>query len=577
MRTKYTIISLALFGMAATSCSDEMNYKEYSVNDKEYIEATTGRVGGFMTQLYKAVDYDFGNFSAGAMAACATDEAEFSIMGNAIEDFYNGGWSPSNAKGTYWTSMYTVIQAANHFLENFQGLDFPDQVLDPTYQALMHQYNNYPYEARFLRAYYYFILNRQYGGVPLITRDMDPEEANSLSRNTSDEVFQFIFDECDAIKDEIIADYANLGEYATGTAENGRAGKIAVLALRARAALYWASPLFNPEGDNERYKVAADYYKELFDYCDTLKPKKQLTSSYPNLWAADNFSKATINCELLFCYRYYVNAGGDNYVETHNWPVGVEGGTGGTCPTQNLVDAYEMKNGKGIFEEGSGYDPENPYKDRDPRLAFTVAVNGDQWPTYTKTPLEIFYGGRNAQPLAGATTTGYYLKKLCNGAIDLGANSGFTMARHTYLNFRYGGALLDYAECLFKATGDNADGVLNGHNETARSLVNKVRNRTGVKMPAITVNGAEFWAKYQNERFVELAFEGHRFWDVRRWKEGSKFCTSITRMHLEQDAAGKISYRREQVARQWDEKMNFYPIPQSEITKNPNLKQNPGW
>ena len=445
MRTKYTIISLALFGMAATSCSDEMNYKEYSVNDKEYIEATTGRVGGFMTQLYKAVDYDFGNFSAGAMAACATDEAEFSIMGNAIEDFYNGGWSPSNAKGTYWTSMYTVIQAANHFLENFQGLDFPDQVLDPTYQALMHQYNNYPYEARFLRAYYYFILNRQYGGVPLITRDMDPEEANSLSRNTSDEVFQFIFDECDAIKDEIIADYANLGEYATGTAENGRAGKIAVLALRARAALYWASPLFNPEGDNERYKVAADYYKELFDYCDTLKPKKQLTSSYPNLWAADNFSKATINCELLFCHRYYVNAGGDNYVETHNWPVGVEGGTGGTCPTQNLVDAYEMKNGKGIFEEGSGYDPENPYKDRDPRLAFTVAVNGDQWPTYTKTPLEIFYGGRNAQPLAGATTTGYYLKKLCNGAIDLGANSGFTMARHTYLNFRYGGALLDYA------------------------------------------------------------------------------------------------------------------------------------
>ena len=266
MRTKYTIISLALFGMAATSCSDEMNYKEYSVNDKEYIEATTGRVGGFMTQLYKAVDYDFGNFSAGAMAACATDEAEFSIMGNAIEDFYNGGWSPSNAKGTYWTSMYTVIQAANHFLENFQGLDFPDQVLDPTYQALMHQYNNYPYEARFLRAYYYFILNRQYGGVPLITRDMDPEEANSLSRITSDEVFQFIFDECDAIKDEIIADYANLGEYATGTAENGRAGKIAVLALRARAALYWASPLFNPEGDNERYKVAADYYKELFDY-----------------------------------------------------------------------------------------------------------------------------------------------------------------------------------------------------------------------------------------------------------------------------------------------------------------------
>ena len=185
MKTKYIIASLALLGVAATSCKDEMDYKEYTVADRDYIIATTGRVGGFMTQLYRAVDYDFGNFSNGAMAACATDEAEYSHIGNAIEDFYNGGWTPSNAKGSNWTRMYTVIQAANHFLENFQELTFPDEVLDPQYTALMHQYNNYQYEARFLRAYFYFILNRQYGGVPLIDHEMSLEETNSLSPTSS--------------------------------------------------------------------------------------------------------------------------------------------------------------------------------------------------------------------------------------------------------------------------------------------------------------------------------------------------------------------------------------------------------
>lgn len=580
MKTKYIIASLALLGVAATSCKDEMDYNEYTVDDREYIIATTGRVGGFMTQLYKAVDYDFGNFSNGAMSACATDEAEYSRPGNAIEDFYNGGWSPANAKGSTWNSMYTVIQAANHFLENFQELTFPDQVLDPKYTALMHQYQNYPYEARFLRAYFYFILNRQYGGVPLIDHYMDAAEANSLSRSTSDEIFEYIFKECDEIKDKIIVDYADLGEFATGASETGRAGKLAVLALRARAALYWASPLFNPSNDQSRYTVAANYYKELIEECEV--QKKGLTNKYADLWAADNFSKRTIAKELIFCYRYYKSSDGDNYVETNNYPVGVEGGKGGTCPTQNLVDAYEMKTGKAITDPDSKYDPANPYKNRDPRLEVTVAVNGDKWPTSANQALELFYGGVNAQPKANASTTGYYLKKLCNGAIGLGATAGFKNARHTYLNFRYGGILLDYAEALFKATG-SADAKPEGHTMSAREAVNMVRKRA--KMPNITVGDGEFWAKYQNERFVELAFEGHRFWDVRRWKEANTYFTSITRMNITREVSGgteekptyKYTYTPQTVSRQWDDKEYFYPIPQTEIAKNPNLVQNPGW
>lgn len=115
--------------------------------------------------------------------------------------------------------------------------------------------------------------------------------------------------------------------------------------------------------------------------------------------------------EILYGRRYYKNSSGDNLVETNNYPVGIEGGKGGNCPTQNLVDAYDMLNGKSIGEDGSGYDEKNPYQDRDPRLEATVAVNGAQWPTYSgAAKIETFQGGINGEPLTGATPTGYYLK-----------------------------------------------------------------------------------------------------------------------------------------------------------------------
>ena len=104
------------------------------------------------------------------MQASATDESEYSKIGNAIEDFYNGGWSATNAKGSLWTSMFTGIRAANHFLEEFQNLDFEELKANSTYKGELYRYQNYQYEARFLRAYFYFLLVRQYGGVPIMDR-----------------------------------------------------------------------------------------------------------------------------------------------------------------------------------------------------------------------------------------------------------------------------------------------------------------------------------------------------------------------------------------------------------------------
>jgi len=579
---KHNIIftSLCVAGLLLSACSEQMNYNEYNIYDKDYISSNFDNVGGFLTGMYNTVEYDFGNYSSGAMLASASDESEYSIMGNAIEDFYNGAWSPSNAKSTTWTNMYEGIAICNDFLTEMQGLKFEELELNKDYTQQMHRYENYKYEARFMRAFFYFTLARQYGDVPMVEPGMTAEEINSLSRTSSDEVFKFVISECNDIKDLIIENYSELGDYALSTEETGRADKLTVLALRAKAALYWASPLFNSDNDASRWKDAATYCKELVEEAE--KEGKGLCSNYDDLWATDNYTTASITKEIIFARRYYSTsssdgANGDRLVETNNYPVGIEGGSGGNCPTQNLVDAYDMLNGKAIDEEGSGYDAQNPYEGRDPRLALTVATNGSQWPLYSGAPvLQTYEGGANGQPVSGATTTGYYLKKLCHGEISLADNSKLKRNFHSYVIFRLGGAYLDYAEAVFNHLG-SADATSSEFPVSARELASKTRVRAGMPEFEQGLSKDAFWEKYKKERMVELAFEGHRFWDVRRWKEADKYFTSIDRMNITKNSDNSYTYNRETVSRRWDDKMYLFPIPQTEIMKNSNLTQNPGW
>ena len=156
---KYFVSAFAL--LALVSCSDKMNYKEYKVDDADYIKEMFSRVGGFTTTIYQQLDYDFGNYS-GAMLSSATDESAYSHPGNQIEDFYNGAWGPSNAKNSIWSSCYKGISYCNLLLDEFQGLTFPDYKLDVDYKKEMYQYENYQWEARWARAYFYFTLVRQY-------------------------------------------------------------------------------------------------------------------------------------------------------------------------------------------------------------------------------------------------------------------------------------------------------------------------------------------------------------------------------------------------------------------------------
>lgn len=559
MKTKY--FAYALLAVALSSCSDNMDYNETNIKDRDYIAQTFSKVGGFMTDIYNHLDYDFGQGYGGAMLASATDESVFSRSGGSIETFYNGSWSATNAQGAMWNSMYDGIRTCNEVLKTFQGLTFDDFKYNADYPQQMFRYKNYKWEARFCRAYFYFNLVRQYGGVPIIDMDMNAEEVNNQPRKSSDEVFDYIISECDAVKDGIVKDYSDLGSNTLGAPDDGRVNDLTVMALRARAALYWASPLFNPKGDKERYHQAALYTKALLDSCERRGMHRD--KNYADLWDTKNYSDAEKKSEIIFGRRIYgtaTNAGDDNTVERYNYPIGIEGGSSASnCPSQNLVDAYEMqKSGKGIHETGSGYDADNPFAGRDPRLAMTIAKNGDKWPAAYKTALQTYEGGINGLPLVGATPTGYYLRKLCHGDIDLRAKSKKKGDYHTWVTFRMGEFYLNYAEAVFKYLG-SATATTSDLPMSANAAIDKVRERAGMPDFPSNISAGDFWKKYTNERFVELAFEGHRFWDVRRWKEAPTYFKNIRESKITKNDDGTFTYRIETVTRDWDDKYYLFP------------------
>ena len=273
---------------------------------------------------------------------------------------------------------------------------------------------------------------------------------------------------------------------------------------------------------------------------------------YTDIWGTDNYQAS----EMIFVRRI----GDTSSPEYTNFPVGMENASSGNCPTQTLVDAYESK------DNG----------DKDPRFGMTIACNGDKWPNTNPNPLETFIGGKNGLPLPYATPTGYYLKKYLDASTDISAESGSGGKRHNWVIFRLGEFYLNYAEAIYRYLGA-AGATDNEFRMSACAAINKVRQRSDVQMPDFpdNISNTEFWERYKKERMVELAFEQHRFWDVRRWKEGG--FTKIGRMQITQKEDGNFLYERTNKSLVWDDKMYFFPIPASEMRKNPNLSQNPGW
>lgn len=578
MKLKYIVGISALMSLGITACSDQMDYHEYRIQDEDFVKRDFGNVGKITTHVYRQLDYDLGQMYGGASLCSSTDEAVYSHQGNSIESYYNGSWSPTNALSSVWSSCWEGISYCNLYLDEFSDLTFPDHTIEKDYRDQMIKYENYKWEMRFMRAYYYFLLVRQYGNVPLITAYLNAEEANNATQVSADEVFAFIDDECLAIKDEIIADYS--GAYNSIENEPGRVNNLGVLALRARAALYHASPLFT-QGKTEAekqdlWRKAATYANDCIKECT--KRGMRLSKDYAGLFAQDSWSATEPIKEIIFARR---NAA-DNAFERRNFPIGMANGEGGNCPTENLVSAYETTNGLAIDDPANTlYDPQNPYKNRDARLAATVAVNGEKWPdSLPIDALETWYGGANSRSVNYGTPTGYYLKKYINRTSKI-SGSSTSSQYHNWVIFRLGSLYLDYAEAMINLTGSGyaTDGELS---MTAADAINKIRERAGQPNLPSNLDKESFIKRYENERFVELAFEGHRAYDVRRWMKAPQYFVDIKVMDIAKNGETltftPVTNPNWITKRTWPgDKGYFWPIPQAEILKSGNLKQNTGW
>ncbi|MFI3280786.1 MAG: RagB/SusD family nutrient uptake outer membrane protein [Rikenellaceae bacterium] len=551
MKRALYISALALL---ATSCNF-LEYDESTGTDPDTINDYFERVEEQVSAVYYYLDGDYGTVGS-AMREAGTDNAYYTYSSSEVHNYGNGSWSSTNAVDDRWSDFYSGVRAANKFLEEFsleemERFEYNNGTGFTTdYTIWLERASYYEYEVRFIRAYCNFELARRYGDIPLLKTSMTEDQINEVSQTAFADVIAYIVRECDAAAAELPLSYE--------TTQTGRITRYACLALKSRALLYLASPLHNPTSDPDLWKDAADAAYELIAL---VKDNSDI-----KLYTTDEYINNKDSYQLILERRYTAS----NSFEKANSPIGYENALTGTTPTQNLVDAFETIDGE-PFDWSDPDMASNPYENRDPRLASTVLYHNSRWQSAF---IDVIYGGTNALPIDGATLTGYYLKKQLDEDIAI-TTLNSTTAYHYWVIFRYPEILLNYAEALNECEGSSY--TSSRYPMTALAAVNEVRASVGMPDFDASLDQDAFRTKLRNERRVNFAFEDHRFWDIRRWDIGET-TTNIQGVTLTSVGGGVYDYAINTIeTRQWDSKMNLYPIPKSEIYCNENLVQNPGW
>lgn len=581
---KILLAGLVISTCCITACKkDFLDQKTLSAIDETAVFKDSTRSLGMVNNLYSNLGISFNprRFSnTGLDAAC--DESE------PLNDptFYTykisgGGINPNNADKGLWSTTFQMVRAANIFMKNKDSIPVTASTKD-----------YWVAQVRFLRAWYLFILVKHYGGIPLIgDKIYDDDDKIDVPRSSLEACITYLTGELDAAA-------ANLPvSYRSGDVNQLRITKGTALAVKARMLLYAASPLFNsgpreddPEhlltfasADNTRWKQAADAAKAVIN----LGVYSLYTQSSTPLYTL--FLQNTPQAEHVMAYWQPATTANNFYIEASANPTS-RGGMNGWqgvkyFPTQELVDEFDMSNGLRIKDPASGYPGigDNMYKNRDPRLTYTVNYNGsirnmgslgDQ---LVNTYTGVIPAGNAAATSAGVdgiytptgTLTGYFRFKMCNGA------SGELY--RPWVVMRYAEVLLNAAEATNEYYGPTSE---------IYDWLKMIRSRAGITPGANGLYGLkagmtkdEMREAIWHERRVELAFEEHRYWDVRRWKIAPQTENAETHgMEITRAANGSFSYRVIVIRKHvFTNAMYFWPIPQSERTKSPSLQQNPGY
>ena len=570
--------------LTAVSCTDSYEGTPVNMFTEDYLFSRTDSNGvvarQFLNRIYWYMRNGHNGVNGDYLDAASDDALSVNSGAPDVYKLAVGRYSASSTipSDMIWTDPYGLIRRVNILLNGIDVVPFNTTYIDALGNARPLNVSMKA-EARFLRAYFYFELMKRYGGIPIIgDKVYDLNENIELPRSTFEQTVKYIVSELDAIKDDLrslpLPDAAANAHVVTTQAAQ---------ALKIRVLLYAASPLFNEKPvesgnelvgyatyDRERWKTAADAARSFMNAYGTDGGPLGLDPNFKDVFT--NWYDNTIHKEMIFFRENDSNTS----IETANGPLGLSGakqGNGRTNPTQNLVDAFLMKDGYFINEEGSAYeyDPQHPYDNRDPRLEYTIIHNGTNWLNNT---MQTWQGGANNPLGSSYSLTSYYMRKFM-GNFESGSEYQATL--HNWVMFRYAEILLNFAEA--------ENEYLSSPSQDVYDAIIALRKRAGIEAGNDNLYGlrddmsqADMRKVIQNERRIELAFEEHRYWDIRRWRLAEMiYAQPVKGMFITTSLTGTTYIPQDVLTVDWDNKRYLYPIPYSEVIKNKNMVQNPNW
>ena len=609
MTSKITVIGYCLLVIGLVSCEDMFEPAKENTRQEEAMYEESAYAYGLQMYGYGRLPYQ-----TTTTTDVATDDAVTNVTTSAYLNMAKGTWASDNNPMTQWDNCKDGIQYVNKFLSIVENVKWAPSAVSKQKMFI----DRLKGESFGLRALFYYYLLQAHGGyaddgqlygVPLLTVAEDGSSEFNQPRALFADCVKQCFADCDSAmallpldyvdvndNSEIPAKYQALGAEKTGynlvfgvRSKGLLSGKIAE-AIKAQVALLAASPAFRDQSgvtSAEAATICASVLKRInglegFDksgntwYKNKTKLSPEASEMDEMLWREDRHN--------------------NNDQEKSNFPPTLYGG-GQVNPSQNLVDAFPMNNGRPIADPKSGYDPQNPYANRDPRLANNIIYNGMTFKkavifTGVDMPNEESKYEDNLNNVEKSTRTGYYLNKLLREDVSVNPASSLTQY-HIYPRIRYTEMFLAYAEAANDAWGPDADPT--GVGFTAYDVIKAIRERAGLGKDEFgrdLPNGDEYIEEckadkekmtslIRNERRIELCFENKRFWDLRRWL--MPLNEPVKGMKIEkvdpEDEVSPLKYTVFEVEdRNFDNSYQCYgPIPKGELLKWSNLKQNKGW
>lgn len=549
---------ITILVVLASGCSDMLDIKPTTFISDEAIWEDKNLINQFVANTYGSMLCGFNRCTAGY-----EQDWSMSWAGNldaATDDFASVSDGPIYTQlnkdaitaqscpfvEEIWNQEYKVIRKCNIIIERAPGVD--ERILSATEKRRVEA------EARFLRAFCHFELARTFGKAPLIMKAQSLTDELQVAPSSFADIVKFVKEECDLYADNLPLSYSD--------DEAGHATKGAFLALKSRALLYLASPL-NSADDSRKWADAAQAAQDVMDL-DIYKLYKLTDTPYRSM----AFDKTAANKEVIFERRFTFPEAPHNIHMMWSLDAVDAGSWNGLYPTQNLVDAYETVNGKLTTDPtNTMYNTQDPYTNRDARFYQSIIYNGATWETHRMSMVTNTVDpskNGSCKPQLGKARCGYGPKKFIE-ELDPSTNlyGGYAQSNN-WPYIRYAEVLLNYAEAKNEE--------LAAPDPSVYLAINEVRSRSGQPDLPSGLSKIEMRERIKNERRIELLLEEHRFYDLRRWKDGDVLAAPIMGMNIYDD---NVTLRYE-VSKVEDRIFNgthyYLPIPLKEQEKNPLLK-----